>query len=47
MIPELSHFALIRAFVTVEVAAKHDENYMPEAKDAIDKAHATARTLKQ
>ncbi len=31
-----------------EVLAKHDENYMPpEAKAAIDKAHETARTLKQ
>lgn len=28
-------------FVASEVLAKHDENYMPpEAKDAIDKAHA-------
>jgi len=31
-----------------EVLAKHDENYMPpEAKAAVDKAHETARTLKQ
>ncbi len=29
-----------------EVLAKHDENYMPpEAKDAIDKAHKTAKTV--
>ena len=35
-------------FVATEVLAKHDENYMPpEAKDAIDKAHRTAQTLKQ
>ena len=28
-----------------EVLAKHDENYMPpEAKDAVDKAHAKARS---
>ncbi|PLK49315.1 cytochrome c maturation protein CcmE [Uliginosibacterium sp. TH139] len=34
-------------FTASEVLAKHDENYMPpEAKDAIDKAHATAKTLK-
>lgn len=34
-------------FVATEVLAKHDENYMPpEAKDAIDKAHSTARSLK-
>lgn len=34
-------------FVATEVLAKHDENYMPpEAKDAIDRAHATAKTLK-
>ena len=31
-----------------EVLAKHDENYMPpEAKAAVEKAHETARTLKQ
>ncbi|HEX2566767.1 MAG TPA: cytochrome c maturation protein CcmE [Burkholderiales bacterium] len=30
-----------------EVLAKHDENYMPpEAKEAVDKAHQAARTLK-
>ncbi len=35
-------------FVASEVLAKHDENYMPpEAKDAIDKAHKTAKTVKQ
>ena len=41
-------------FHATEVLAKHDENYMPPAaKDAVDKAHATAvaekaaRTLKQ
>ncbi|WP_018608454.1 cytochrome c maturation protein CcmE [Uliginosibacterium gangwonense] len=34
-------------FVATEVLAKHDENYMPpEAKDAVDRAHATAKTLK-
>jgi cytochrome c-type biogenesis protein CcmE len=34
-------------FVANEVLAKHDENYMPpEAKNAIDQAHAAARTLK-
>ncbi|MDO6386250.1 cytochrome c maturation protein CcmE [Uliginosibacterium sp. 31-12] len=34
-------------FTASEVLAKHDENYMPpEAKDAIDQAHATAKTLK-
>lgn len=34
-------------FEASEVLAKHDENYMPpEAKDAIDRAHATAKTLK-
>lgn len=34
-------------FTATEVLAKHDENYMPpEAQDAIDKAHATAKTLK-
>ena len=33
-------------FTATEVLAKHDENYMPpEAKDAIDKAHKTARTV--
>jgi cytochrome c-type biogenesis protein CcmE len=32
-------------FVASEVLAKHDENYMPpEAKSAIDQAHAAART---
>ena len=31
-----------------EVLAKHDENYMPpEAKDAVDKAHAAAKKGKQ
>lgn len=35
-------------FVASDVLAKHDENYMPpEAKDAIDKAHKTAKTVKQ
>ena len=35
-------------FTASEVLAKHDENYMPpEAKDAIDKAHKTARTVAQ
>lgn len=35
-------------FIATEVLAKHDENYMPpEAKDAIDRAHRTAQTLKQ
>lgn len=35
-------------FVATEVLAKHDENYMPpEAKDAIDKAHKTARSISQ
>ena len=30
-----------------EVLAKHDENYMPpEAKEAVEKAHQAARTLK-
>ena len=30
-----------------EVLAKHDENYMPpEAKDAVDKAHAAAKKAK-
>ena len=30
-----------------EVLAKHDENYMPpEAKEAIEKAHQAAKTLK-
>jgi cytochrome c-type biogenesis protein CcmE len=34
-------------FTATEVLAKHDENYMPpEAKDAIDRAHKTAQTLK-
>ncbi|KAF7600178.1 MAG: cytochrome c biogenesis protein CcmE [Candidatus Dactylopiibacterium carminicum] len=33
-------------FVATEVLAKHDENYMPpEAQDAIDRAHNTAKTL--
>jgi len=33
-------------FVATEVLAKHDENYMPpEAKDAIDRAHKTAKTV--
>ena len=33
-------------FVASEVLAKHDENYMPpEAKDAVDKAHAAMKTL--
>jgi len=33
--------------IASEVLAKHDENYMPpEAKDAIDRAHKTAQTLK-
>jgi cytochrome c-type biogenesis protein CcmE len=34
-------------FVASEVLAKHDENYMPpEAKDAVDKAQQTMKTLK-
>lgn len=34
-------------FVASEVLAKHDENYMPpEAKDAVDKAQKTMKTLK-
>jgi cytochrome c-type biogenesis protein CcmE len=34
-------------FVASEVLAKHDENYMPpEAKDAVDQAQKTAKTLK-
>ncbi len=34
-------------FVATEVLAKHDENYMPpEAKDAVDKAQKTMKTLK-
>lgn len=34
-------------FVATTILAKHDENYMPPpARDAIDKAHATERTLK-
>jgi cytochrome c-type biogenesis protein CcmE len=34
-------------FRASEVLAKHDENYMPpEAKDAVDKAHKAARTVK-
>jgi cytochrome c-type biogenesis protein CcmE len=34
-------------FVATEVLAKHDENYMPpEAKDAVDKAQKTIKTLK-
>ena len=33
--------------VASEVLAKHDENYMPpEAKDAVDKAQKTMKTLK-
>jgi cytochrome c-type biogenesis protein CcmE len=35
-------------FVASEVLAKHDENYMPpEAKQAIEQARQTAKTLKQ
>ena len=35
-------------FTASEVLAKHDENYMPpEAQDAIDKAHKTAKTVSQ
>ena len=35
-------------FQAREVLAKHDENYMPpEAKDAVDKAHAAAKKGKQ
>ena len=34
-------------FVATEVLAKHDENYMPpEAKDAVEQAQKTAKTLK-
>ena len=34
-------------FVASEVLAKHDENYMPpEAKDAVDKAQKTMKSLK-
>ena len=34
-------------FRASEVLAKHDENYMPpEAKEAVEKAHQAARTLK-
>jgi cytochrome c-type biogenesis protein CcmE len=34
-------------FIATEILAKHDENYMPPAaKDALDKAHATEKTLK-
>ncbi len=34
-------------FVATEVLAKHDENYMPpEAKDALEKAQQTMKTLK-
>ena len=34
-------------FTAREVLAKHDENYMPpEAKDAVDKAHAAAKKAK-
>lgn len=34
-------------FVATTILAKHDENYMPPpARDAIDKAHTTERTLK-
>lgn len=33
-------------FVATTILAKHDENYMPPpARDAIDKAHTTERTL--
>ena len=35
-------------FTAAEVLAKHDENYMPpEAKAAVDQAHAASKTLKQ
>ena len=35
-------------FTASEVLAKHDENYMPpEAKAAVDQAHAASKTLKQ
>jgi cytochrome c-type biogenesis protein CcmE len=35
------------SFIATEVLAKHDENYMPpEAKAAVDQAHAAARTVK-
>ena len=35
-------------FEASEVLAKHDENYMPpEAKDAVEKAHAAAKTLQK
>jgi cytochrome c-type biogenesis protein CcmE len=41
------HIAPGGEFVASEVLAKHDENYMPpEAKSAIDQAHAAARTAK-
>jgi cytochrome c-type biogenesis protein CcmE len=41
------HIAAGGEFVASEVLAKHDENYMPpEAKSAIDQAHAAARTPK-
>jgi cytochrome c-type biogenesis protein CcmE len=34
-------------FIASQVLAKHDENYMPpEAKDAVEKAHQAAKTLK-
>lgn len=40
------HISADGNFVATEVLAKHDENYMPpEAQDAIDKAHSTARSL--
>jgi cytochrome c-type biogenesis protein CcmE len=40
-------FATDGKFVATEVLAKHDENYMPpEAKDAVDKAQKTIKTLK-
>jgi cytochrome c-type biogenesis protein CcmE len=33
-------------FIATDILAKHDENYMPPAaKDAIDRAHSTAKTL--
>ena len=35
-------------FTATEVLAKHDENYMPpEAKDAVEQAQKTARTLQR
>jgi cytochrome c-type biogenesis protein CcmE len=34
-------------FIATEILAKHDENYMPPAaKDALDRAHATEKTLR-